>query len=84
MGLLLRQGPAIGWLQDALAPLRERVPETVVRRLVLATRSACGIEALVWLTDVAGVSREEAVEVMRWSGRALYDAAISEASADAR
>jgi AcrR family transcriptional regulator len=78
--LLLRQGRAIGWLQEALAPLRDRLADAAMRRLVLATRAACGIEALVWLTDVAGLSREEAVEVMRWSARALLERALSEAS----
>lgn len=78
--LLLRQGRAIGWLQDAMAPLREHLPEAAMRRLVLATRAACGIEALVWLTDIAGLSREEAVEVMRWSARALFRTAIQEGS----
>ncbi len=77
--LLLRQGRAIGWLQEALAPLGDRLSEGAMRRLVLATRAASGIEALVWLTDVAGLSREEAVEVMRWSARALFDATIQEA-----
>ncbi len=78
--LLLRQGRAIGWLEEALAPLRDRLPAGDLRRLVHAIRSACGIEALVWLTDVAGLSREEAVEVMRWSARALYRTAISESA----
>src|SRR5918998_401589 len=70
--LVLRQGRAIGWLEEALAPLRDRMPEAALRRLVLAIRAACGIEALVWLTDIGGLSREEAVEVMRWSARALF------------
>jgi AcrR family transcriptional regulator len=73
---LLRQGRAIGWLEEALAPLRDRLPETALRRLVLATRSACGIESLVWLTDVAGLSRDEAVDVMRWSAHALLQATL--------
>jgi AcrR family transcriptional regulator len=76
--LLLRQGRAVGWLEDALAPLRGRLPPAAIRRLVLASRSACGIEALVWLTDVAGLSREEAVSVMRWSARALFRHAVAE------
>lgn len=79
--LLLRQGRAIGWLEEALDPLRDRLPETAMRRLVLATRAACGIESLVWLTDVAGLSREEAVELMRWSARALLQRTISDAAA---
>ena len=78
--LLLRQGRAIGWLEEALVPLRDRLPAGDLRRLVHAIRSACGIEALVWLTDVAGLSREEAVEVMRWSARALYRTTISESA----
>jgi AcrR family transcriptional regulator len=77
--LLLRQGRAIGWLEDALAPLRDRLPPAAIRRLVLATRSACGIEALVWLTDIAGLSRDETVDVMRWSAHALFERAIADA-----
>ena len=76
--LLLRQGRVIGWLEEALAPLRTRMSETALRRLVLAIRSACGIEALVWLTDVAGLSRDEAVELMQWSARALLSSALAE------
>ena len=78
--LLLRQGRAIGWLEDALAPLRDRLPDTTLRRLVLGTRAACGIEALVWLTDIARLSREEAVDIMRWSAKALFQRALSEAT----
>ena len=43
-------------------------PTPSVHRLALAIRSATGIEALVWLTDVAGLSRDDATELMRWSG----------------
>lgn len=76
--LPFRRGRAIAWLLDALAPLRGRVPETELRRLVLAIRATIGVEALVWLTDVAGLSREEAVGIMRWSARTLAGAVIAE------
>lgn len=75
--LLLRQGRVIGWIEEALAPLRGQLSEPELRRLVLAIRSAVGIEALVWLTDVAGLSRAEAVEVMRWSAGALFRSALA-------
>ena len=75
--LPLRQGRAIGWIEDALAPMRSRISPAQFRRLVLAVRSAMGIEALVWLTDIAGLSRAEAVEMMRWSAGAMYDATIA-------
>jgi AcrR family transcriptional regulator len=77
--LLLRQGRAIGWIETALAPLQAQLAEPELRRLVLAIRAACGIEALVWLTDVAGLSRPEATELMRWSALALLRTAQAEA-----
>jgi AcrR family transcriptional regulator len=74
---VLRQGRAIGWIEDALAPLRDTHPDIDVRRLAVAIRSATGIEALVWLTDIAGLSRDEAAETMRWSARAMLRAALA-------
>jgi AcrR family transcriptional regulator len=76
--LPLRQGRAIGWITEALAPLRDRMSEAKVRRLAVAIRSAAGIEPLVWLTDIAGLSRKEAVQVMRQSARALLRAALAD------
>lgn len=72
--LPFRTGRAIGWLEEALAPLRGQIPERDLRRLVLAIRCAVGIEALVWLTDIAGLSREDAADLMRWSANALLRA----------
>jgi AcrR family transcriptional regulator len=79
-GLPLRQGRAIGWIDDALRPLHDRIPARELRRLVLAIRATVGIEAMVWLTDVGGVSREEAVDIMRSSARTLLRSAISDAA----
>ena len=76
--LVLRQGRAIGWIHDALSPLGDQLPEAALHRLVLAIRSACGIEALVWLTDIGGLTREEAAELMRWSALSLLKAALAE------
>jgi AcrR family transcriptional regulator len=77
--LLLRQGRAIRWIEKALAPLQARLDPAELRRLVVAIRAGCGIEALVWLTDVAGLSRHEASELMRWSALALLRTALAEA-----
>jgi hypothetical protein len=74
----LRQGRAIGWITEALAPLRGQLPDADLDRLVLAIRSAIGIEARVWLTDVAGLSPADATQLMRWSARALYRATVRE------
>jgi AcrR family transcriptional regulator len=79
--LLLRQGRAIGWLEDALQPLRGSIPRADMRRLVYAIRCVVGVEALVWLCDVAGLSRKDAVEQMRWSARRLLRAALADGEA---
>jgi AcrR family transcriptional regulator len=76
--LPLRQGRAIGWIAEALAPLRGRLSDRELRRLAIGIRSVAGIEALVWLTDIAGLSRKEAVELMRWSAGALLRTALAE------
>ncbi len=34
-------------------------------------------EAPVWLTDIAGLSREEAADLMRWSASSLLQAALA-------
>lgn len=73
--LPLRQGRVIRWIEEALEPLAAELPPAEVHRLAVAIRSATGIEALVWLVDVAGLSRDDAAELMRWSARALLDAA---------
>ena len=81
-GLPLRQGRGIGWIEDALRPLVDRMSQHQLRRLVLAIRATLGIESLVWLTDVGGVSREEAIDIMRSSARTLLRSALDGAAPD--
>ncbi len=78
--LPLRRGRVVGWIEDALAPLRERMPEPELHRLALAIRATLGIEALVWLTDVGGLARDDAVDLMRWSARSLLRSALADAA----
>ena len=74
--LPLRQGRAVGWFEDALAVLKPRLSDAEVHRLAVAVRSATGIEALVWLVDVAGFSRDQATELLRGTARALLQQAL--------
>jgi len=76
--LPLRQGRAIGWLEDALSPVQGKLGPAAVRRLAVTIRSAIGIESFVWLVDVARYSREDAINVMRWSAMALLEAGLAE------
>jgi AcrR family transcriptional regulator len=73
---LLRRGRAIGWIEDALAPVRKSRPDIDVHRLAVAIRSATGIESLVWLLDIAGQTRQEAAETVRRTAQALLEAVL--------
>ncbi|MDQ1432246.1 MAG: hypothetical protein QOF40_2848 [Actinomycetota bacterium] len=76
--LPLRQGRAIAWITEALADLRGDLGDAGLRQLVLSIRATTGIEALVWLVDVGGLSSTEAVELMRWSAHALFQRALTD------
>jgi AcrR family transcriptional regulator len=75
--LPLRQGRAIGWIEEALLPLHDDLPAGSVRQLAIAIRSVAGIEALSWLLDVAKLPRAEAIGVMKWSTQSLLAAALA-------
>jgi AcrR family transcriptional regulator len=73
---VLRQGRAIGWIAEALEPLRHSHPHVDITRLAIAIRSATGIETLIWLVDIAGYTREEAAATVNATARSLVAAAI--------
>ena len=75
--LLLRQGRAIAWLEDALSPLVPELGAPAVHALAIAIRSVTGIETYVWLVDVAGMRPKDAVEVMRWTAQAQLEAVLA-------
>jgi AcrR family transcriptional regulator len=79
--LPMNRGLRIGWIEDALAPLRGQLPDEAFRRLVHGIGSTLGIEAFVWLVDIAGVPREEAVKIMRANASALLRSALAKSAA---
>ncbi len=72
----LRQGRGIRWIREALQPLSRTEPGLDREMLARAIRSAAGIEALIWLTDVGGLTREEAARVMHASAMAILGEAM--------
>lgn len=75
--LPLRQGRAIAWIAEALDGVRKDLSEQEFRQLVLSIRATIGIEAIVWLVDVAGLSRSDTVALTRWSAQALLQRATT-------
>jgi AcrR family transcriptional regulator len=76
-GLPLRQGRAIAWIAEALDGVRGDLTGQQFRQLVLSIRATIGIEAIVWLVDVAGLPRNDAVALTRWSAQALLQRATT-------
>lgn len=75
--LPLRQGRGIPWIAEALEPLHDTLSDEQIHQLALAIRTTAGIEALVWLTDVAGLDRSQATHLMQWAAQALLHAAVN-------
>jgi AcrR family transcriptional regulator len=67
-------------VQEALAPLADKLPPEQHRRLIMATMLVCGMEALVAARDACGLEPDEAIEVMRWAAQALLQVALRDAT----
>lgn len=69
----------IRWIELALEPARAELGARRHRRLVSALTLCVGIEALLVLRDICGLTVEEAEAVSRWAARALLDASLNRA-----
>jgi AcrR family transcriptional regulator len=67
-------------VQEALAPLAEKLPPQLHRRLIMATMLVCGMEALVAARDACGLEPDEAIKVMRWAAQALLQVALRDST----
>jgi AcrR family transcriptional regulator len=76
--LPMHRGLRIAWIEDALEPLRGQMAEDELRRLVHGIGATLGIEAFVWLTDVAGLPREQAAATIRHNALGLLRAATAD------
>lgn len=74
--LPLRKGRRIIWFEDALAPLRTQLPARSFRRLTLALAAVVSVEVLIWLVDLAGLSRAGAVNQILWTADQILRAAV--------
>jgi len=76
--LPMHRGLRIAWIEDALAPLLGQMAEDERRGLIHGIGATLGIEAFIWLTDIAGLSREQAAETIRSNALRILRAATAE------
>ncbi len=78
---LPRPGHRVEWIADALAPAREQLDPQTYCNLSNALTLMLGIDPIVVLKDIAGASREQALNALEWSARTLVQAAINTSKA---
>lgn len=71
-----RPGHRIGWIADALAPVQDKIRPETYNKLSKALTLMLGIDPIVVMKDIAGASREQALDALEWSARTLVEAAL--------
>jgi AcrR family transcriptional regulator len=66
------------WIATLLQGLPAHVSQEARDRLAIALTPLFGADAVIWSTDVAGVDRETALDVMAWMAAALVRATLDE------
>ena len=74
-----KRGHRVELLREAIAPLSGAIPPAVGERLAQALSLVFGVEVLIVLKDIWGLSLDEAQSVAGWAATALVDAAVREA-----
>jgi hypothetical protein len=74
----------VEWIEAAVQPLRARLSAAAYARLVSALALTTGIEALLVLRDIRGLSAAQAVQVSHWMARALLRQSLAERQAEQR
>ena len=68
------------WIATLLEGLPAHVPQEARERLSIALTPLFGADAVVWSTDIAGVDRDTALDVMAWMAAALVRATVNESA----
>lgn len=74
-----RTGHRRDWIEEMLAPVREDLDELTYRRLSANLSLYFGIDAIVVMHNVNGLTREDAIDALVWGATALV--AVTERTA---
>jgi AcrR family transcriptional regulator len=77
-----RPGRRGRWIEDILAATGDRIDPPARARLTAALHLALGIDPIIVLTDIAGLDRAEALDVLEWVAATLVKAAINQTPRD--
>lgn len=74
----------VEWIRTALAPIRKRIGAKEFERLVSALSLCVGIEPVMVLTNLRGLSEKEGTRVSLWAAETLVAGALEQAERNAR
>ena len=77
-----RPGRRGRWIDDILAAAGDRLDPPARARLSAALHLVLGIDPIIALTDIAGLDRAEALDVLEWVAATLVEAAIEQSPRD--
>jgi AcrR family transcriptional regulator len=77
-----RPGNRLQYVEEALAPLEEQLGSDRFQRLVMALAVYVGIESLVVMKDICGLTPSESEALKHWATGALLETAIRESRSD--
>lgn len=73
-----RPGNRLRYLAEALSPLKDRLGAERQQRLVMALSMCVGMESIMVMEDICGLTPAEAETIKRWVAGALLQASLSE------
>ena len=77
-----RPGRRGRWIDDILAAAGDRLDPPARARLSAALHLVLGIDPIIALTDIVGLDRAEALDVLEWVAATLVEAAIEQSPRD--
>ena len=72
-----RPGHRKEWIANALEPVRGKIDAKTYSHLSKSLALLMGIDPVVVMKDIAGASREQALDALEWSARTLVEGALS-------
>ena len=74
----VRGSRRVEWIEAALARARPLLAPSRYQRLVSGLTLCLGMESLITLQDIRALTPGQSIEICRWAGRAMLDAALRE------
>jgi AcrR family transcriptional regulator len=75
-----RPGHRREWISEALKAVRSRIDPRTYSKLTRALTLLLGIDPVVVMKDIAGASREQALDALEWTARTLVEKALNPAA----